>query len=174
VQLWLTSAVSIGSWWLQDAEFDAEIEGGNALDNSWLSNNSLLCDLGRQGRGLSGPNGVEKGHRAYRSTWHTRQVPLLLWGLCTLTCFGVTHWMYIAATVGTFATTMLLFIFPTMFYFRMTLASDYSATPLCGRLVPNALYMGIIQALGIVILLCDILAVVYLPITGAHIIEHET
>ncbi len=94
--------------------------------------------------------------------------------LCTATCIGVNHWMYIAASVGTISTTMLLFIFPTMFYFRMTLASDYSATPLCGRLVPNALYMGFIQGLGIVILLCDILAMAYLPITGEHIIRNET
>lgn len=147
----------------QDAEYDAEQEGG-ALDTSWSYD---------AGRAMSGyPNRGRGGFVA--EVWRGRMVPLMLWGLCALVCIGVDHWMYIAATVGTLSTTMLLFIFPTMFYFRMSLASDYSATPLCGRLVPNALYMGLIQVLGIVILLGDIVAMIYMPLTGAHIIQNET
>jgi hypothetical protein len=157
----------------QDQEFDAELEGG--LNSSWLSNASLSYDSGsRELRGLRSVSQAAKGQTQGATRVRGRLAPLLLWVLCTATCLGVNHWMYIAATVGTFSTTMLLFIFPTMFYFRMNLASDFSAAPVCGRLVPNALYMGVIQALGIIILLCDIVAVVYLPLTGGHIIEHET
>mmetsp|Transcript_3139 Transcript_3139/g.4900 ORF Transcript_3139/g.4900 Transcript_3139/m.4900 type:complete len:757 (-) Transcript_3139:295-2565(-) len=106
---------------------------------------------------------------------HGRGTPLLLWALCVLTSFAVDHWMYLAASIGTFSTTMLVFIFPTMFYFRMTLKTDYQAIPLpvCG-LLPNRAYMSTIQLLGIAILLCDVLAVVYFPATGAHIIRNQT
>mmetsp|Transcript_57340 Transcript_57340/g.112890 ORF Transcript_57340/g.112890 Transcript_57340/m.112890 type:complete len:753 (+) Transcript_57340:109-2367(+) len=160
----------------RDSEYEAEMEAG--LDSSWLSNASLSYDSGREVRDLAGVIQSPSDKNALLipgiSPLRGRMTPLLLWGLCTATCIGVNHWMYIAATVGTISTTMLLFIFPTMFYFRMTLASDFGATPIFGRLVPNALYMGLIQAIGIAILLCDFLAIAYLPMTGHHIIRDET
>ena len=151
-----------------DAEFDADLE--HDLNNSWLSNASISYDNGHDSVGLKSANQGRK-RRSVRLNWLT---PLVFWIVCTATCIGVDHWMYLAATVGTLSTTMLLFIFPTMFYFRLTLPSDFGATPICGRLVPNALYMGLIQAIGIAILLCDIVAIVYLPMSGHHIIRDET
>lgn len=161
---------------VEENPFDSEMEAG--LNNSWLSNASLSYDSGREIRGLrsvsQAPGMHRQQHQQGLARLQGRLIPLTLWVLCTASCIAVDHWMYIAASVGTLSTTMLLFIFPTMFYFRMTLASDYSATPLFARIVPNALYMGLIQAAGIAILLCDIVAIIYLPMSGKHIIESQT
>eukprot|EP01032_Pedospumella_encystans_P024559 gene24559-27775_t len=145
----------------------------NGLNNSWLSNTSLSYEGGS--REVRGHRSASQPHVRVQgaSQFQSQLIPFVFWLLCAGTCLGVEHWMLIAATVGTLATTVLLFIFPTMFYFRMTLASDFGATPIFGRIVPNALYMGIIQALGVLLLLCDICLLMYVAVTGNYLVTSD-
>ena len=156
----------------EDDAHDAELENG--LNNSWLSNTSLSYDSSRELRGLRSASQAGPVATTGVSMFQGRFVPFVFWVLCAGTCMGVKHWMLIAATVGTLSTTVLLFIFPTMFYFRMKLASDFSATPLFARVVPNALYMGLIQALGVAILLCDIVLLLYVAATGHYLVTSDS
>jgi len=156
----------------EDAHQDAsELENG--LNNSWLSNTSLSYDGSRELRGLRSASQAPLQAQS-TSALNGRFVPFVFWLLCAGTCMGVEYWMLIAATVGTLATTVLLFIFPTMFYFRMSLPSDFGATPLFARVVPNALYMGLIQALGVLLLLCDVCLLLYVAVTGDYLVQSES
>ena len=155
----------------EDAHQDAsELENG--LNNSWLSNTSLSYDGSRELRGLRSASHAPV--HAPTSVMSGRFVPFVFWLLCAGTCMGVEYWMLIAATVGTLATTVLLFIFPTMFYFRMSLPSDFGATPLFARVVPNALYMGLIQTLGVLLLLCDVCLLLYVAVTGDYLVQSDS
>jgi hypothetical protein len=129
-----------------------------ALNSSWLSNMSYE-ESRADGAGLTERGQVQA---PAKTIFAGNGTPCLIWALCVVVCLFVDHWMYFAATVGTISTTMLLFIFPTMFYFRMTLSSDFGATPIFGRIVPNMLYMSVIQFIGIIILLADLLVVICL------------
>lgn len=98
----------------------------------------------------------------------------ILWVLLLVTCFGVKQWMYLAASMGTFCSAVLLFLFPTMLYFRMSLPSDYQASPIIFGLVPNRLYMTLIQLLGIFFILFNIFAILFLFIQGEHAIQDNS
>ena len=45
-------------------------------------------------------------------------------------------------------TSIFMFMFPSMLYFRLGVKSDFESIPICGVL-PNRLYMYILQFLGI-------------------------
>ncbi|KAJ1414027.1 hypothetical protein B484DRAFT_435059, partial [Ochromonadaceae sp. CCMP2298] len=147
-----------------------EEQGESALDQSFMSA-TFLYDPDEiaqvsSSTGLSFPEAPSLCGSGGSGT------PLLLWGLCVLLSLAVSHWMYLAC-LGTFCTALLQFIFPSMFYFRMNLKSDYQAIPCCG-IIPNRFYMCCVQLIGIAILLCDVVAFVYFPAVHANIIRNES
>ena len=79
--------------------------------------------------------------------------------------------MYLAASVGTFSTALLLFLLPTMLYFRMTLPTDYQKSPIIFGVLPNQLYMTVIQALGIMLLLYNFFGIIIFSSLHMHIIQ---
>lgn len=103
-----------------------------------------------------------------------RTASITLWLLCIATCYGVQQWMYLAASVGTFCTALLLFLLPTMLYFRMTLPTDYQQSPIIFGVLPNRLYMTIIQVLGIVLLLYNVLGIIIFSSLHMHIIQENS
>ena len=103
-----------------------------------------------------------------------RTASIVLWLLCIATCYGVQQWMYLAASVGTFCTALLLFLLPTMLYFRMILPTDYQQSPIIFGVLPNRLYMTIIQVLGIVLLLYNVLGIIIFSILHMHIIQENS
>jgi hypothetical protein len=103
-----------------------------------------------------------------------RPASFALWLLCIATCYGVQQWMYLAASIGTFCTALLLFLLPTMLYFRMTLPTDYQQSPIIFGMLPNRLYMTIIQVLGIVLLTYNVLGIIIFIILHMHIIQENS
>ena len=120
---------------------------------------------------------VDTRHRsepASRIVQAGRPASLALWLLCIATCYGVQQWMYLAFSVGTFCTALLLFLLPTMLYFRMTLPTDYQQSPIIFGMLPNRLYMTIIQVLGIVLLIYNVLGIIVFMILHMHIIQENS
>jgi len=99
---------------------------------------------------------------------------IALWLLCILTCYGIQQWIYLAASVGTFCTALLLFLLPTMLYFRMTLPTDYQQSPIIFGILPNRLFMTIIQILGIILLLYNIIGIIVFSILHFNIIKDNS
>eukprot|EP01039_Chlorochromonas_danica_P005480 gene5480-6032_t len=99
---------------------------------------------------------------------------LVLYVLCFLTCLGVPHWLYLAASVCTLSTAILLFIFPSILYFRLGLTSDYQSIPLIFNILPNQVYMYIIQITGIVFILFDVLLLCYFFVRGEHFVQSRS
>jgi hypothetical protein len=105
----------------------------------------------------------------------------VMWALCVVTCLFVRHWLYLASTVGTVSTTMLVFVFPSMLYFRLGLQSDFQAQPLGGclgldvvNILPNRLWMGLTQVVGMGLLVLNIGTVVCLLLTDADVVENQS
>ena len=125
-----------------------------------------------QGR-LSGRSRF-RGSSRHRTKLVEMGPSLALWLLATGVAVLVRHWLTIAACVVTFCTVMLMFIFPTMIYFRMDLSSDYRALPLFKDVVPNRAYMLAIQCLGICVLLFDVWVIVYNQFTNADLVADHS
>lgn len=77
---------------------------------------------------------------------------VIIWLGVVALCISVKHWAILAASLGSLSTCLLMFILPSMMYFRVGVLSDYQAIPLCGGVIPNRLYMLTIQILGLLIL----------------------
>ena len=85
-----------------------------------------------------------------------------IWVFCVSICLWVKEWGIIAGCIGMFSTALLVFIIPSMIYFRVGALSDYQATPLwCTNTLPNRLYMLILQILGSVLLIVVMLLIIY-------------
>ena len=61
-----------------------------------------------------------------------------------------------------------------MLYFRMTLPTDYQQSPIIFGMLPNRLYMTIIQILGIVLLIYNVLGIIVFMILHMHIIQENS
>lgn len=86
---------------------------------------------------------------------------IVLWGFAVgMNLLLGDSWMYLATTVGTISTAILVFIVPSTAYYRLGLASDFQAIPICG-VIPNRALMFIVQIIGILLLLGNLAEVVY-------------
>lgn len=99
---------------------------------------------------------------------------LALFALCFLTCLGVPHWLYLAASICTLSTAILLFIFPSILYFRLGLISDYQSIPLVYNILPNQIYMYIIQVTGMLFIVFDMILLFYFIIRGEHFVQDSS
>lgn len=97
-----------------------------------------------------------------------------LYVLCVLTSLAITHWLYLAASVGTLSTAILLFVFPSILYFRLGLCADYQAIPIFRNVLPNQLYMHSIQIIGLAFILFDALLLFYFIYMGEHFVEAKS
>lgn len=91
---------------------------------------------------------------------------LLFWSLSVAICVGVENWVVLAATFGSVSTSMLVFLLPSMLYFRLGLSSDFRAAPLFtsgpfAGLIPNQAYMLMVQALGLLLVLSNAACLMY-------------
>jgi hypothetical protein len=86
---------------------------------------------------------------------------VFFWSLGLLITFIVGEkWILFAASVGTFATALLVFVIPSMLYFRLGISEDYQVTPMFGY-IPNRVYMLMIQFIGVCCLLGEIFLLLY-------------
>ncbi|RYH20145.1 hypothetical protein EON65_24465 [archaeon] len=97
-----------------------------------------------------------------------------LYVLCVLTSLAITHWLYLAASVGTLSTAILLFVFPSILYFRLGLCADYEAIPIFRNVLPNQLYMHSIQIIGLGFIIFDALLLCYFIYMGEHFVETKS
>lgn len=116
------------------------------------------------------PEGVSE----WQVYWHQLSPALILYTLCFLTCCGIQHWLYLAASLCTLSTAILLFIFPSILYFRLGLVSDYQSIPLIYNVLPNQVYMYIIQITGMAFVLFDVLLLFYFIFRGEHFVESKS
>jgi hypothetical protein len=87
---------------------------------------------------------------------------LALWAIVLALCVSYDNFGTLGIVMGPFAAALLVYIIPSMIYFRLGLSSDYQAQPLFGSHVPNEVYMLCVQALGILLLLGNFGLVLYL------------
>ncbi len=80
-----------------------------------------------------------------------------LWVINLMICLTIERWQLAIVSVGIFATSFLVFILPSMIYFRISLTSDFHASPIIFGIIPNRLYMLITQILGITFLFIGII-----------------
>lgn len=89
--------------------------------------------------------------------------PAIIWTVCVTGCLLIERWVMFAGVIGMLCTSILVFLLPSMIYFRVGVFSDYQTTPiLCGTTIPNRLYMFWMQIAG----LCGMLAVVGLLVSS--------
>ena len=103
-------------------------------------------------------------NRRYLSRRHEHKSPhdssftvFGLWIINLMVCLTIERWQLAIVSVGIFATSFLVFILPSMIYFRISLTSDFHASPIIFGIIPNRLYMLITQILGITRLLIGII-----------------
>lgn len=85
---------------------------------------------------------------------------LLLWFATLVLCASYNKFGILAIMLGPVATAVLVYIFPSMLYFRLGLTTDFATTPICG-VIPNRAYMHTMQTIGVIFLLGNIAAVLY-------------
>lgn len=99
-------------------------------------------------------------------------VPTLVLWLATVTIsLFVRDWTYLAGSLGTLTTVLLLFIIPALLYGRLRLVSDFEAIPVFGAVLPNQLYMATLLVLGVLVLLFDVLVDSYFYASGQRIFQ---
>lgn len=132
---------------LENANFPAQEEADRMLDTSReISNISVLPS-------------------------RSELVPAFVLWFCTLAlCLVVDQWIYLAVSIGTLSTLALLFVIPSMLYFRLGLTSDFEAQPLIAEIIPNHIYMLLIQILGLLLLTFDLATGIYALATGEKVI----
>jgi hypothetical protein len=76
--------------------------------------------------------------------------PAVVWAVCVSCCLLVERWVMFAGVIGMLCTSVLVFLLPSMIYFRVGVFADYQAAPiLCGTTIPNRLYMFCMQIIGL-------------------------
>ena len=111
-----------------------------------------------------------------------RRLVLLTWLLLSLTGLLVRQWLYIAAGAGAFCTSLLVFVLPSLIYFRVFnkgLPSDHRSMSLCSlasdycgvNLVPNRVYMAALQFVGVALLLGSLAVAVDALCEGRRIVN---
>lgn len=96
---------------------------------------------------------------------------LVLWFVTVTISLFVRDWTYLAGSLGTLTTVLLLFIIPALLYRRLRLVSDFEAIPVFGAVLPNQLYMTTLLVLGLLILLFDVLVDSYFYASGQRIFQ---
>jgi len=86
---------------------------------------------------------------------------LLFWALSVGGSVGLQSGVVMAATVGGVSTSIMVFVLPSMLYFKLGLTSDFQAAPLFGSLIANRLYMTITQVLGLILFMGNVGFIVY-------------
>jgi hypothetical protein len=72
------------------------------------------------------------------------------------------------AFIGSITTCLLLFLLPSMLYFRLGLKSDFGSVPIIGNIIPNYLFMYILQLIGIIFLCGEIGLLIYIMLPGTN------
>jgi hypothetical protein len=96
---------------------------------------------------------------------------LLLWLFTIVISLFVKDWTYLAGSLGTLSTVLLLFIIPALLYQRLRLVSDYESIPLYGAILPNHVYMSVLLVIGVLILFFDILVDGYFFASGQRMFD---
>ena len=96
-----------------------------------------------------------------------------LWVINLIVCLSIERWQLAIVSVGIFATSFLVFILPSMIYFRVSLTSDFHKSPIIFGIIPNRLYMLITQILGIVFLLVGITMCIGSSLIPSHSIIYS-
>lgn len=75
----------------------------------------------------------------------------IIWTVCVTGCLLIERWVLFAGMIGMLCTSILVFLLPSMIYFRVGVFADYQAAPiLCGTTIPNRLYMFWMQIFGLI------------------------
>lgn len=95
---------------------------------------------------------------------------LVFWGISVAICCCIDNWVVLAASFGSVSTSVLVFILPSMLYFRLGLSSDYRAAPLAttgpfAGVIPNQAYMLLVQCLGLILVLANLACVMYVIVS---------
>ena len=88
-------------------------------------------------------------------------VMLMFWVVGLSIAISVDAGVVMAATIGGISTSIMVFILPSMLYFKLGLTSDYQESPLIGTVVSNRLYMSITQIIGVIFFLGNIGFIIY-------------
>lgn len=82
---------------------------------------------------------------------------IFVWCLSLIFAINIYDWALCIATVGTISASLVVFILPSMLYFRLGVMSDFQAIPLLGFVIPNRLYMSVLQATGFILFIGNII-----------------
>lgn len=96
----------------------------------------------------------------HQISWKDFLTRFIAWACCVLICLiwsRLVRWM---AAIGTLATCMLVYILPSMLYFRLGVASDFQVIPTWGW-IPNRFYMLCLQILGLSMFVGNLALIVY-------------
>lgn len=85
-------------------------------------------------------------------SWRDAWPGLFFWLVSGVICMLLEEWTIVAGSVGALSTAVLVYILPSMLYFRVGLDSDYQQIPVCG-LIPNRVFFLASQLLGVALLL---------------------
>lgn len=74
----------------------------------------------------------------------------------------INDWPLCIATFGAILTSWLVLLLPSMIYFHLGVTSDYQAIPVLGLIIPNRLFMAIVQVCGVIFFVGNIIKIVLL------------
>jgi hypothetical protein len=87
---------------------------------------------------------------------------LTLWAIVLALCVSYDNFGTLGIVLGPFAAAFLVYIIPSMIYFRMGLKADFQSQPFrYTSILPNQFYMLTIQILGCILLVGNVAVVLY-------------
>lgn len=100
-------------------------------------------------------------HASYATQCRENIPVVFAWVGAVLVCVNEEHWVYWAASIGALLTSVLVFILPTMMYFRIGALCDFQSIPILG-ILPNKAAMFCIQIMGILFTVGNIVYMFYI------------
>ncbi len=67
--------------------------------------------------------------------------------------------IYLLGGIAAITGSLFAFLLPSMIYFRVGVVSDFATIPICG-ILPNRLYMSIMQGIGLILVLGNLLEII--------------
>lgn len=150
---------------------DSNLENTNRIsDGSCPVNISDdLSETTHSGKNSSSRDESVNKSEGSRSNFSKRLIPgAFLWLLTLILTLNIEDTSMLICFLGSLAACFLVLILPSMCYFRIGLNSDFASTPIIRNLIPNKLFMYIIQLIGMLFLAGEVGMFIFIMLPNSN------
>ena len=140
---------------------NSNLNGGNKSEADIIENQDYSPTIDMRHSSVGDRREVDIIHFFGMNVSTTVPVMATFWAIGTTLAVAVDAGVVMAATIGGISTSLMVFVLPSMLYFKLGLTSDFQASPVIGSCISNRLYMTITQVLGSILFLGNIGFIIY-------------